>query len=60
VAAPPQALQQLPAPVVAALLVQNALGARNSARRRYINEGRYVDPFVEPAAVLRRAYLQVS
>jgi hypothetical protein len=60
VAAPPQALQQLPAPVVAALLVQNALGARNSGRRRYISEGRHVDPFVAPAAVLRRAYLQVS
>jgi hypothetical protein len=57
---PPHSLMELQGPVVAALLVQNALGARNADRRQYISEGRYVNPFVQPEELLRRTSKQVG
>lgn len=46
-------------PSLAALLLQNGQGARNAQRRAYLDAGRYVDPFGDPEALLRRHWQQV-
>ncbi|KAL4430698.1 hypothetical protein ABPG75_005954 [Micractinium tetrahymenae] len=52
---PPASLADwLGPPSLAALLLQNGLGAKNAERRAYLEAGLYVDPFAEPEALLRR------
>lgn len=58
---PPALLSEwLPAPSLAALLLQNADTVSNARRRQYIAEGLYVDPFEEPQKLLARLYTQAS
>lgn len=58
---PPAVLAEwLPAPTLAALLLQNAEGASNAERRQAITAGRYIDPFEHPKQLLGRLYCQVS